>query len=123
MKVYKNKSSGEYFVFIEETAVDKILLVTPLNEIKTLNPYLFYEPEEEDESYFLSAGLITIQQVEKYKRFIEEDSMELFRQAIKESDDDIPEKLMHAKETMSARQWDYAFAEIIKRLLNNTEPG
>ena len=116
MEVYKNKSSGEYFVFIEKTADDEILLVTPLNEIKALEPSLFHEPEEEDESYFLSAGLITIQQVEKFKKFIEQDSMELFGRAIEKSDDDFPEKLMYAKETMSARQWDYAMADFIKKL-------
>ena len=118
MEVYKNKSSGEYFVFIEEKADDKILLVTPLNEIKALEPSLFHEPEEEDEAYLLSAGLITIQQVEKFKKFIKQDSMELFQRAIEDSDDDIPEKLMYAKKTMSTRQWDYAIADFIKRLCN-----
>ena len=47
-----------------------------------------------------------------------EDSIELFRRAITESDDHLYEKLDQAKRTMSARQWNYAMADFIKKLRN-----
>ena len=49
MQVCKNKSSGEYFIYIQKTGNDEALLVTPKSEIKSLKLRLFEALEEKDE--------------------------------------------------------------------------
>ena len=50
MEFRKSRRTGKYFVHIEDRPGGKVLLVTPLAEIKTLDPSLFDEPEEQNES-------------------------------------------------------------------------
>ncbi len=37
----KNIASGKYFLFIEETNDEKLLLVIPMGEVKSLDSFLF----------------------------------------------------------------------------------
>lgn len=70
MSIYRNKSSGQPFIYIEDVDNGKALFVTPEAKIKPLELKLFEELEEEDEGYFLSHGLITKPQVDKYNEFL-----------------------------------------------------
>ena len=50
ISVCKNNKSGDYFVVLDERDDNNIKLITPLCEIKVLNPSLFTTPEELDEN-------------------------------------------------------------------------
>lgn len=70
MKIYKNKTSGKYFIYIENTGNDEALLITSEGKIKSLKLRLFDEPQEEDEDYFLSQGLIMEVQIKRYRQYM-----------------------------------------------------
>jgi len=70
MSIYRNKSSGQPFIYIEDVDNGKALFVTPEVKIKPLELKLFEELKEEDEGYLLSHGLITKPQVDKYNEFL-----------------------------------------------------
>ena len=46
MEFCRNKRSGIYFIYIEDTPDEKLLLVTPLADIKALDPSLLGSPDE-----------------------------------------------------------------------------
>jgi hypothetical protein len=73
MEVCKNKASGKYFLFIEETNDGKLLLVIPNGEIKELDSSLFEDIEELDIEYCLNTGLIVKQQIDGYKKFVKKE--------------------------------------------------
>ena len=53
MQIYKNKGSGEYFIYIEPAGNGKTNLVLPEGKAaKPLNLSLFDEPEEGNEKDF-----------------------------------------------------------------------
>ena len=60
-----------YFIYIEERPDENFLLVTPLADIKALEPSLFDPPSEKDVDELLSCGLINKEQIARYKEFIE----------------------------------------------------
>lgn len=66
MEVCKNKATGKYFIFLEQTMVGQALFVTPESKIKNLNMDLFKELEDEDENDLLSQNIITDRQAEMY---------------------------------------------------------
>lgn len=76
MKTYKNKVSGKYFIFINNSGQDEALFVTPSCEIKSINKGLLSEAEEGDENYFISQKLISKEQVERYAQYNEDRSGE-----------------------------------------------
>lgn len=69
MKIYKNKASGKYFIFINNSGQDEALFVTPSCEIKSINKGLLSERLREDESDFISKNLISKEQVERYTQY------------------------------------------------------
>jgi len=72
--LYINKSSGEKFIFIENIETDKVRLITPQGEIKSLEINFFEEYGEKSEAYLLSHKLITKKQIELYHSVIEDES-------------------------------------------------
>lgn len=66
MIVYRNNKSGKGFIFVEPDGAEKAFLVTPLCKVKSLELRLFNRPEEDNERRFLSRGLITRNQKERY---------------------------------------------------------
>ena len=74
MEIYKNKSSGRYFIHIEDSDTDDgALFVSPGCKIILLQFDIFFdEPDEGDEDDFLSDGLITKEQLERYRQYDED---------------------------------------------------
>lgn len=69
MRVYKNKHSGKFFIFIEDLNDRKVLLVTPRNEIKALEQSLFAEGVEIVRNVLHSSRLVTTKQVIAYEAY------------------------------------------------------
>ncbi len=71
MEIYKNKSSGKYFIYIEDTDInDRALFVSPEAKVLTIQFNLFVDdPEEGQEKDLLSEGLITQAQLESYRQY------------------------------------------------------
>lgn len=106
----KNIASGKYFLFIEETNDEKLLLVIPMGEVKSLDSFLFEDIEEVDITDMLNNGIITQQQIDGYKKFVEEDSIRLFKEIMRSVEDaeDLLEKLKIAQKRMSKVQYEFA---------------
>ena len=69
MYVCKNKSSGKYFICVDEQEDGSALLITPLGDIKTLDLTLFQDHEVLASSYLLNSNLIDRKQLERYQAF------------------------------------------------------
>lgn len=106
----KNIASGKHFLFVEETYDEKLFLVIPTGEVKPLNASLFGEIEEVNITDLLNNGLLTQQQIEGYKKFVEEDSIRLFKEIVRSVEDaeDLLEKLEIAQKRMSKVQYEFA---------------
>ena len=121
MEFCRNKRSGMYFIYIEDTPDEKLLLVTPLAEIKVLdNPSLFDPPDEKDVDELLSCGLLKKEQIRRYKDFIEKDSFKIYTQEIK-NEEDLLEAIKRAKEKMCNSQWDYVMEKLESFLPDSRE--
>jgi hypothetical protein len=59
MEICKHKSSGKYFIYIDDVGRDKALFVTPEREIKPYKLDSFEEAEDWPESDLIANGLIT----------------------------------------------------------------
>ena len=96
MEIYKNKKSGEYFIYIEPADSGKAHLVLPGGKaVKLLGCSLFGESEEGNEKDFLSRGLITNRQIKRYNEEVNQRAKidELHRkEAVKQAFDDLPQK-------------------------------
>lgn len=75
MRIFKNKASGKYFVYVENNEAGKALLILPRGEVKCLKLDLFEHPKEDQVDKFLARGLITEEQNSSYQKLI--DSLEL----------------------------------------------
>lgn len=72
MKICTNKKSEKAFVYLGEEENGRVLLVTPLGEVKALERALFSEPfDVEDEKGLLEAGQITVEQYDCHRKFVE----------------------------------------------------
>jgi len=69
----KNKSSGKHFIFLEEEGVDKLLLITPKEQIRALGCSLFEDPVEMEAAQSMEQGLVSKGQLEMYHKYVEED--------------------------------------------------
>ena len=67
MILCRNKSSGKYFIYIEDTSTGKLRLITPHAEIKSLNPTLFDQPTRANIDDLLPLGLINEHQIKRYQ--------------------------------------------------------
>ena len=96
MQIYKNKESGEYFIYIESAAKAKAHFVLPGGKAaKLLDCSFFGESEEGNEKDFLSRGLITNRQIKRYKEEVNQRAKidELHRkEAAKQAFEDLPQK-------------------------------
>ncbi|MEA1948346.1 MAG: hypothetical protein U9N83_13700 [Thermodesulfobacteriota bacterium] len=97
MRIYKNKKSEEYFIYIEPAGTGRAHLVLPEGKAaKPLNLSFFDEPEEGNENDFLSRGLITIRQIKRYNEEVNQRALfdEKERQAVlNQVFDDLPLKI------------------------------
>ena len=114
MEFCKNKRTGKYFVYIEDRPDGKFLLVTPRAEIKSLDPSLFDEPDEQNPDDLLSRGLLNEQQLRRYHKFIEKDSVSILLREM-EAEKEPLEALEVARQKMSLRQWDYVM-EVMEKI-------
>ena len=110
MEVCKNKASEKYFLLIEETDDGKLLLVIPNGEVKELDPPLFEDIEELDIDYCLNSGFAS-RQIDGYKKFIEEDSIRMLKNAMK-SGNNLLDQLDIARESMSSKQWEFVMQKL-----------
>lgn len=96
MQIWKNKKSGEYFIYIEPAGNGKTHLVLPEGKAaKSLDLSLFDEPEEGNEKDFLSRGLVSDTQIKRYNEEVNQRAKidELHRkEAVKQAFDDLPQK-------------------------------
>lgn len=115
MELYQNKSSGKYFILIEETPDGKLLLVTPSAEIKQLSPTLFGAVQELEAEDLLSRNLISSEQIDRYNKFIENESFEVRSSEI-DTETDKPETAKKPSKKMSTRQNHHETDVVIKRI-------
>ena len=115
----KNNKSGKYFLFIEENNDEEFLLVTPIGEVKSLEPSMFGDMDEVNVIDLLNNGLLTQQQIDGYENFVEKDSIELYEEIVRSVEDAKigPEILQIARENMSKEQYKF----ILKRLVSILE--
>ncbi len=96
MQIYKNKKSGEYFIYIESAGTGKAHLVLPEGKAaKLLDCSFFGESEEGNEKDFLSRGLISDTQIKRYNEEVNQRAKidELHRkEAAKQAFEDLPQK-------------------------------
>jgi len=69
MQVCKNKNSGKYFIYIQDTGNEETLLVTPGAEIKSLSAALFGELEDKDEDNLIANGIIADAQIQRFHQY------------------------------------------------------
>ena len=97
MQIYKNKKSGEYFIYIESAGKGKTHLVLPGGKAaKPLELIFFDQPEKGNEKDFLSRGLISDAQIKRYKEEVDQRALfdERERQAVlNQVFDDLPLKI------------------------------
>ncbi len=67
MQVCKNKNSGKYFIYIQDTGNDEVLLVTPDAYIKSLKANLFVDIEDKEADSLLASGQITEAQIQRFR--------------------------------------------------------
>jgi len=89
MEIYKNKASGQYFIYICETGDEEALLVTPNAEIKSLSISLFANPEDHPEAHLLEEKIVTAEQIQRFHVYS------------KDRIDDIRENLKHYFDQLS----------------------
>ncbi len=77
MEIYKNKVSGKYFIYIQESGEEKALFITPKGKVKPLELKLFsYYSGRRDEDEPLNKELITKKQVERFEQYSKDRSVE-----------------------------------------------
>lgn len=70
MKVCKNIYSGKYFIFLRENG-QHLVLITPLGEIKELDPSRFKGPFSRSEKKLVTDRLLSEEQVNKWKTYMQ----------------------------------------------------
>ena len=71
MEIFKNKTSGKYFIGIDGEDGETALMITPLGTVKTLELHLFVHLETSDPESLLADELITETQFEKYGEYLD----------------------------------------------------
>jgi len=69
ISVCKNKSSGKYFIYIEDLPDNEFHLINPEGRLIRLPSDHFEQPKEENIDYLSSYKLITEQQLEKFMEY------------------------------------------------------
>jgi hypothetical protein len=71
MEIFKNKTSGKYFIGIDDEDGETAFMITPIGEVKTLELHLFVHLETSDPESLLADELITETQFEKYGEYLD----------------------------------------------------
>ena len=71
MEIFKNKTSGKYFIGLDSENGETALMITPLGAVKTLELNLFVHLETSDPESLLADELITETQFEKYGEYLD----------------------------------------------------
>ena len=71
MEIFKNKTSGKYFIGIDDEDGETALMITPIGAVKKLELLLFVNLENSDPERLLADELITETQFEKYGEYLE----------------------------------------------------
>ena len=71
MEIFKNKTSGKYFIGLDDEDGETALMITPLGAVKTLELHLFVHLETSDIESLLADELITETQFEKYRKHLD----------------------------------------------------
>ncbi len=71
MEIFKNKTSGKYFIGLDDEDGETALMITPLGAVKTLELHLFVHLETSDPESLLADELITETQYEKYGEYLD----------------------------------------------------
>jgi hypothetical protein len=69
MEIFKNKTSGNYFIGIDDEDSETALMITPIGAVKKLELHLFVNLETSDPESLLADELITETQFEKYGEY------------------------------------------------------
>ncbi len=69
MEMFKNKTSGKYFISLDGENGETALMITPLGAVKKLELHLFVHLETSDPESLLADELITETQFEKYGEY------------------------------------------------------
>lgn len=70
--LFRNKSSGKYFIYLEDESPNKVLFVTPDAQMKALDSTLFADPVDEEEYSAVKKGLIVAEQVKRYHEYVDQ---------------------------------------------------
>ncbi len=77
MEIYKLKTSGKYFIYLEDIGMNEALFVNPICKIFALSFSNFPEnPEEGTADHLISKNLITPEQAERFKQYRQDRSAE-----------------------------------------------
>lgn len=71
MEIFKNKTSGKYFIGLDKEDGETALMITPRGAVKTLELHLFMHFETSDPDSLLADELITETQFEKYGEYLD----------------------------------------------------
>ena len=71
MEIFKNKTSGKYFIGIDDDDGEAALMITPIGAVKKLELNLFLYLETNDPESLLADELITEIQFEKYGEYLD----------------------------------------------------
>jgi hypothetical protein len=69
MNICRNQKSGKYFVYLDEVDLDRIKVITTLNQIKVLERRLFEDEIDVSEEHSILHGLISEEQLKLYKEY------------------------------------------------------
>jgi len=71
MEIFKNKTSGKYFIGLDYKDDETALMITPQGEVKRLELHLFEYLETIDSQILLDDQLIAQTQLEKYEQYLD----------------------------------------------------
>ncbi len=71
MEIFKNKTSGQYFIGIDDEDGETALMITLIGAVKKLELHLFVNLETSNPESLLADELITETQFEKYGEYLE----------------------------------------------------
>jgi hypothetical protein len=70
MEIYKNKTTGQAFIYLDEQDDGRALMITPHGDVKALEYHLFTGPLEVDTvKTLVKQGQITNRQYDIYNRY------------------------------------------------------
>ncbi len=71
MEIFKNKTSGKYFIGLDDEDGETALMITPIGAVEKRELHLFVHLETSDPESLLADELITETQLEKYGEYLD----------------------------------------------------